>query len=226
MHLINENRQKTVPVMASPATPAATGNSTFTPWKPESTDVPAGKENPTVPANTAKQESSGASIGMAELMTIGGMGNVWEASLNSQTKSRVGKLALRLQLTAEQKTTLETALTAQGKRQLEMMKKGFELLKNPEQGVKEEMVQDFDYESEEDIIARWAEEHLDDRQKAEFANMEKKRKEDDARDTAQYQLDEIEEVIDVNEEQKEKIFQLFTRRALAGTQDPEAEAAV
>ena len=157
----------------------------------------------------------GSTMGFGELVATADMEAMMAAGLRTEVKSKSSKLAIRLKLSGEQRMKLEEELSKQSERQMKLIKQGMEMIKNPGQVDGDQAFEEI--ETEDEAIARWAGQNLDDHQKNELAKYESERQLAEAAASAQYELDEIQEVIQLTEEQKEQVFQTLARRALEDT---------
>jgi hypothetical protein len=155
--------------------------------------------------------------GLAAMFSGEAMGPMIAASTKSMYLAKADKLATRLKLSPDQKQSLAMLMEAQAKEETERTTKMLGMMKdikdNPE--AMAQAAANIPKSDTNAQIRQWATDNLSPEQQENLERYRQDRRNANAEKIAQMQLDQINESIDLDESQRDRLFQHFAREALA-----------
>ena len=169
-------------------------------------------------AKTEGEKSKEEKPGLLTMLGGDNMKTIMEAGANSQRKARVSRLANRLKLSDEQKAALEKHLAEADAQRMKAMQRSFALMGKPpgEWTAEEKAEMEAIGKNQNGSIKDWAVQNLSADQQAELQRYQEERRASQAEMTAQMRLNEMSQVLDLSEDQKDKLFAHFSKQAMSG----------
>ena len=197
----------------------APGPGPFTAARGKETKVAANDKAKDAPAETKKDEDKPKSPfeGITSMLSGEAMGPMIAASTKSMYLAKADKLAARLKLSPEQKESLAKFMAAQAKEETERTTKMLGMMKD----LKDNPTAVFTAEAglpksdTKEHMRQWAAENLTPEQQENLKRYSEDRRTANAEKIAQARLDQLNETLDLDESQRDKLFQHYAREALA-----------
>ncbi len=167
----------------------------------------------------AKDEGFGGM--MAKMMEGDKITKMMETQAKTERRAKVERLSSRLKLTPEQRASLEAFLEKQDKAKIAQMEKfqksplmkrmfsGQELTEEEQKEIAQMEKSDKPSSTKD-----WAKENLTPEQTTNYERYQQERKAAQAETSATQQLNQVSSVVDLSEEQKDKIFKHYSEKAM------------
>ena len=156
--------------------------------------------------------------GLTSLLSGEAMGPMIAAHTKSMYLAKADKLATRLKLSPEQKESLAKLMAAQAKAETERTTKMLGMVKdlkdNPT-ALAEAAKENLPKSDTSEEIRKWATDNLSPEQQQNLERYREDRRNANAEKMAQWQLDQMNESLDLDESQRDRLFQHFAKQALA-----------